>query len=440
MIFPEKWQIKTIDDIHRGFFDGPHATPTPSDDGPIFLGIKNITDSGHLDLSDIKHISESEYPKWTKRVTPKFGDIVFTYEATLNRYAIIPRGFRGCLGRRIALIRPNKNVIDTKYLFYYFFGNEWRRIVSENTISGATVDRIPLIKFPSFPILVPPLPTQKKIAAVLSAYDDLIENNARRIALLERMSEELYKEWFVRMRFPGHEKTRFVKGIPEGWLSDNLKLGDITVVVDCEHKTAPIQDEGIPSIRTPNVGKGYLQLDGVRRVSEETYHKWTRRAKPEYPDLILAREAPVGNVALLPKGLKVCLGQRTVLIRPDTNLISPEFLNFLLNSMNAYLVLLSTGATVGHLNVDDIRKLKLPFLPPLSLQNQFSTILEKTNSLIYNVTNKNQLLRQTRDRLLTRLISGKLSVEDRDIAFPRSMLEDEIVQAPLAQKTLEPIS
>jgi type I restriction enzyme S subunit len=86
------------------FYDGPHATPPPADEGPIFLGIKNMTEDGHLDLSDIRHISEADYSTWARRVEPRSGDIVFTYEASLHRYAVLPDGFRGCLGRRVALL------------------------------------------------------------------------------------------------------------------------------------------------------------------------------------------------------------------------------------------------------------------------------------------------------------------------------------------------
>src|SRR6185312_8749695 len=106
-------------------------------------------------------------------------DIVFTYEATLNRYAIIPEGFRGCLGRRMALIRPNPEKMDTRFLHFYFFTEPWRQVIATNTLSGATVDRIPLTNFPDFPVNVPPLEVQRQIAAILSAYDDLIGNNLR---------------------------------------------------------------------------------------------------------------------------------------------------------------------------------------------------------------------------------------------------------------------
>ena len=104
-------------------------------------------------------------------------------------------------------------------------------------------------------------------------------------------------------------------------------LNDVCeLVIDCEHKTAPIQETGYPSIRTPNIGKGRLILENVNRVSDEIYKKWTKRAVPQAEDLVLAREAPVGNIAIIPKNLKVCLGQRTVLIRADKRKVNPHYL------------------------------------------------------------------------------------------------------------------
>jgi type I restriction enzyme S subunit len=207
--------------LYAGLFDGPHATPKPSDAGPIFLGIKNVTEDGRLDFSDIRHISEDEFSAWTRRVEPSPGDIVFTYEATLNRYAIVPNGFRGCLGRRMALIRPDASKMDTRFLHYYFFTKHWRQVIAANMLSGATVDRIPLTKFPNFPVTLPGLPEQRRISGMLSAYDDLVANNLRRIKILEEMARALYREWFVEFKFPGCAKiprvTSAIGPLPEGW-------------------------------------------------------------------------------------------------------------------------------------------------------------------------------------------------------------------------------
>ena len=209
--------IGPIKDFVMGIFDGPHATPKVANDGPIFLGIKNVTPQGTLDFSAIRHVSEHEYPKWTKRVVPQENDIVFSYEATLHRYALIPSGFRGCLGRRMALVRPDPAKVFPRFLHYYFLTPSWRAIIEANVISGATVDRVPLTKFPEFQVQLPNLDIQKRIASILSAYDDLIENNRRRIRLLEQAARLLYREWFVHLRFPGHENTKIKNGIPEGW-------------------------------------------------------------------------------------------------------------------------------------------------------------------------------------------------------------------------------
>jgi len=170
--------------------------------------------------------------------------------------------------------------------------------------------------------------------------------------------------------------------------SQNVALNDICeLIVDCEHKTAPIQDTGYPSIRTPNIGQGVLILDGVNRVSEETYRKWTRRAIPQEDDLILAREAPAGNIGVIPKNIKVCLGQRTVLIRPKKDKFYSKYLAFLILSKKVQKQLLYhfTGATVQHINMKDIRAFKIYNLPSLNEQqkvvNGIDVILNETKKL-----------------------------------------------------------
>ena len=168
------------------------------------------------------------------------------------------------------------------------------------------------------------------------------------------------------------------------------------LIVDCEHKTAPTQETGYPSIRTPNIGRGRLILDGVNRVSEKIYREWSKRAIPQAEDLILAREAPVGNVAIIPENLKVCLGQRTVLIRPDKDKVCPMFLVYFMlgDAIQSRLLGHSTGATVNHLNMKDIRNLELPKLPPLSTQRKIAAVLSAYDDLIENNTRRIQILEE----------------------------------------------
>jgi len=167
-------------------------------------------------------------------------------------------------------------------------------------------------------------------------------------------------------------------------------------IVDCLHATAPTQAEGYPLVRTPNIGKGRLILDGVYRVSEETYEKWTQRAIPQANDLILAREATAGNVAIIKDGQEVCLGQRTVHLRPDPKQVDPDFLCYFLLAPQQRGTLLAgeTGVTAKHVNMKDIRRLPLVGLPDLELQHRIASILSAYDDLIENNRRRIQLLEQ----------------------------------------------
>ena len=174
-------------------------------------------------------------------------------------------------------------------------------------------------------------------------------------------------------------------------------------IVDCLHKTAPTQSTGFPSIRTPNVGRGRLLLDGVNRVSEVVYTEWTKRGVPEPDDLIMAREAPAGNVAIVKEGQTVCLGQRTVHLRPNREIVDPDFLCYYLLAPRQQGALLAgeTGATAGHVNMRDIRRLKLGALPTVPVQNKMGRILSAYDDLIENNRRRIALLEEAA-RLLYR--------------------------------------
>jgi type I restriction enzyme, S subunit len=206
------------------------------------------------------------------------------------------------------------------------------------------------------------------------------------------------------------------------------------LIVDCEHKTAPTQSEGYPSIRTPNIGRGYFLLDGVNRVSEETYRLWTRRAVPRAGDLIMAREAPVGNVAIIPPGLQLCLGQRTLLIRPDRTKIDPTFLNYFLNGPHVQGVIFAktNGATVAHLNMQDVRTLPLPQLPSPDEQRRIAEILSAYDALIENCQRRIRILEEMARKFSTSAIpqrseTKKLGEIAEDVRrnVPKGKLEKE---------------
>lgn len=171
-------------------------------------------------------------------------------------------------------------------------------------------------------------------------------------------------------------------------------------IVDCPHSTAPDEGKGYPLIRTPNVGKGRLDLNGVHRVSESVYKQRIQRGAPQANDLIFAREAPAGNVALVQENQTVCLGQRTVLIRPNVQKVNPQYLVYYLLSPKPQYELLGTanGATVAHVNLPAIRNLKIE-LPEKSVQDKIGTILVTYDDLIENNQKQIKLLEEAAQRL-----------------------------------------
>lgn len=158
---------------------------------------------------------------------------------------------------------------------------------------------------------------------------------------------------------------------------EQVTLQDVCeLIVDCPHTSAKDEGVGYPLIRTPNVGRGRLILTDVHRVSQDVYERRVSRAVPRQGDLILAREAPAGNVAIVPPGIEVCLGQRTMLLRPDSSFVVPEYLNYYLNApeQRDRMLRLANGATVSHINVADIRNMPVQ-LPSRGEQSKVAELL-----------------------------------------------------------------
>ncbi|MHC1753903.1 MAG: restriction endonuclease subunit S [Methanosarcina sp.] len=428
-----QWKTVPIKEVYVGLFDGPHATPKVSESGPIFLGIKNVGENGQLDFSDIRHISEEEYPRWTKRIEPKYGDIVFSYEATLNLYAIIPKGFRGCLGRRMALIRPDESKICGRFLFHYFFGKEWRNVIAQNTLIGSTVDRIPIAKFPNFPITIPPIPVQHKIASILSAYNDLIENNTKRIKILEKMAQIIYNEWFVKFKFPGHENVKMVESefgiIPEGWetkeYSELLKSytgGDWGVEEPDDKEMCPVKI--IRGTDFSDVFYGSKLNLPCRYISKSSLEK----RKLHKGDIIVENSV---NAQSRCTGKSLLITQ-SVLDRIGSDVIAASFCKvFRLNNANLASImylhlkhLYDTGkmgfyqnvATNGIGNFQAKRFVESESIPFPKGEKLLLYMLSCLNNIVSsNYAFRISTLCQMRDHLLPKLISGEIDVSELDI-------------------------
>lgn len=378
-----KWEKVAIKDICTGIYDGPHATPPLSDTGAIFLGISNFN-NGRLDFSDIRYISEDDLPKWTKRVIPQKNDIVFSYEATLNLYAIIPEGFRGCLGRRMALLRVDETKADYKFLYYYFYSDTWRATVNENIVLGATVDRIPLIKFPDFPVELPPLETQHRIADILSAYDDLIENDQKQIKLLEEAAQRLYKEWFVDLRFPGRENTKIVDGVPEGW-SRGLLKELISVNYGKDHKKAP--DDG----NIPVYGSGGL----MRKCNKSLFSGEA---------VLIPRKGSLNNIMYVDETFwTVDTMFYATMKQPHTAI----FVYFFVKAFDMYSM--NIGAAVPSMTTKILDAMDV-VIPDKETLEKFDKCAKTYFNKIKTLQGQNERLKIARNLLLPKLMNGKVEV------------------------------
>lgn len=379
-----KWEKVAIKDICTGIYDGPHATPPLSDTGAIFLGISNFN-NGRLDFSDIRYISEDDLPKWTKRVIPQKNDIVFSYEATLNLYAIIPEGFRGCLGRRMALLRVDETKADYKFLYYYFYSDAWRATVNENIVLGATVDRIPLIKFPDFPVELPPLETQHRIADILSVYDDLIENNQKQIKLLEEATQRLYKEWFVDLRFPGHENTKIVDGVPEGWSRTNI-------------------NEILTFHRGYDLTKNEMKAGRYPVVGSTTVIGYHNEFKIKGPGIVTGRSGSLGKYQFIWDNF---WPHNTSLYISDYKDHNIFFVYSLLQTVD--FASLNNGGAIPTLNRNVLSNIEV-IEPTDELQEMFAKIAEAQYRKIRDLEKQNNQLKMARDVLLPKLMSGEVEV------------------------------
>jgi type I restriction enzyme S subunit len=210
--------------------DGNHGEIHPKSEDFVNSGIPFIMASdinnGAVDYINCKFITKKQADNLRKGFA-KSGDVLLTHKATIGRTAIIKYDEQPyvMLTPQVTYYRVrDQQKLDRQYLRYFFEGPFFQDTLCLWASSGSTRAYLGITEQGKLPFVLPPINKQRKIAAIISAYDELIENNQRRIALLEKMAEEIYREWFVRLRFPGHEKVKIVKGIPEGWGFDKASM------------------------------------------------------------------------------------------------------------------------------------------------------------------------------------------------------------------------
>jgi type I restriction enzyme S subunit len=384
------------------------------DDDFKYIGLEHIEQQS-LRLSGFGNSSDTVS---TKKVF-KRGDILFGTLRPYFRKVVMPK-YDGVCSTDITVIRAKQNT-EQVFLWYLIATHEFINYAS-NISSGTRMPRANWKVLEKSKWLFPSFPVQHKIASILSAYDDLIENNNRRIKILEEMAQAIYREWFVNFRFPGHEKVKMVKSklgmIPEGW--EIKKLSELTAVITKGITPTTLgksfQEEGINFLKVESIDEnGHVIVDKLAKIDEET-HELLKRSQLQENDIIFSIAGAIGRTTVVPlRILPANTNQALAIIRPsDRFLANYLFLNisakdFIKFSLARVVQTAQANVSLGVLS-------SAPILLP------FHLILKKFDELIFpyrelgeNLQVKNLNLRKTRDLLLPKLISGEVDVEKLDI-------------------------
>ncbi|WP_279608108.1 restriction endonuclease subunit S [Burkholderia pyrrocinia] len=451
------WPRVRIGDVAE-IFDGPHATPTKTATGPIFLGISALN-RGRLDLSNTEHLSEEEFVKWTRRVTPKAGDVVFSYETRIGEAAIIPKGLRCCLGRRMGLVRTDSSKLDPHFFLYQYLGPAFQDFLASRTIQGSTVDRIALKEFPNFEIDLPPLAVQRQVAKVMADTDAKIDLSRRINQTLESMAQAIFKSWFVDFDpvkakitaiQEGRDPLRAAMSAISGKLEANLDSLPLEQYEQLIATAALFPDEmnasalgEIPrawafqaanSLTEVGIGKtpprkepqwftegegdwrwvsikdmganGVFQQRSSEFLTSEAVSRFNVRVVPDRT-VLLSFKLTIGRVAIS-DGPMVTNEAIAHFKLPNDAAISPEYLYLYLKGFD-YSTLGSTSSIADAVNSKTIREMPI-ILANRDLMDTFSKFVTPIFDEIRNRQNEIASLSATRDTLLPKLLSGEIEV------------------------------
>jgi type I restriction enzyme S subunit len=374
----------TIEEATDCLIDYRGKTPPKATSG-IRLVTAKVVKGGQIHDEPAEFIAADFYDEWMRRGLPKKLDVLLTTEAPLGEVAIIRDDARIALAQRIILLRAKPGLVDPYFLFYALqsdFGQgELKARSSGTTVLGIKQSELRQVRVPIFR-----LPVQRRIAGILSAYDELIENSQRRIRILETMARKLYREWFVHFRFPGHENHPRLPSplgeIPQGWKVK--KLGD---VIDLNYGKA-LKKEDRHEGNYPVFGSS-----GVVGTHDAALVKG--------PGIVVGRKGNVGTVFWCDEDFFVIDTAFFV-----TSSLPLRFLFYVLPTLN----FINSDAAVPGLSRNQAYTLEM-LVPPAALLQKFCEVADTFERQVATIQRQIQNLRRTRDLLLPRLLSGQIEVE-----------------------------
>lgn len=349
-------------------------------------------------LDGVNRVDEETYLAWTKRAVPQPGDLIVAREAPVGNVAIIPPGLSVCLGQRTVLVRPDAKKVDPQFLCYFMLGDYVQQRFKAAT-SGATVAHLNMRDIRGLPVpTLPALADQRRIASILSAYDDLIEVNRRRIAVLEEMARRLFEEWFVHFRFPGSAAN------------ESMPTASVDGLIDFD-----------PATRLPREGeKPFIPMTLLSTESSLIEsHEWREAgsgAKFINGDTLFARITPclengkTGLVRGLP-GVGVGFGSTEFIVMRGKR-AGPAFTYLLArhDAFRSHAQKSMSGATGRQRARTESVKTFSFASPPQALLDRFEAVTWPMLELVGQLGESNKRLAASRDLLLPRLIAGDLEV------------------------------
>ena len=320
---------------------------------------------------------------------------------TLGYSAIIPKSDSRIYlhNQRIGLVSFKNDICDSGYIYWLMRTREYQRTIA-NTSTGSTVHHTSPSKIYDYAFDAPDKATQYRIATILSRYDSLIENYQKQIKLLEEAAQRLYKEWFIDLRFPGHENTKIVDGVPEGWEKKSIaNLG--TYLNGFAFKPSDWQETGKPIIKIKEMGNG-ISTDTPRNNGERVPEKYLIKSG----DLLFSWSATL--MVIVWTGEEGWLNQHLFKVTPAQG-IGREFLLQSISKTIAEFSNLTTGSTMKHIQRN---KLEQVFVntPTSEIMNCYCRIAERQREQILNISSQINYLTEARNRLLPKLMNGEIEV------------------------------
>lgn len=390
-----KWEKVKLSEVTEYITDGDHQPAPKSDSGVLFVKIKDIQDN-RLTFDNALFVPQEYYNRLPKNRKAEYGDTLYTVVGSYGIPAFVNHNIPFCFERNIALLHPNNRVIP-KYLYYavnnpIFYGN------ANNIANGSAQKLIPLSKLAGMEISVPPIERQETIVNILSAYDDLIENNQKQIKLLEEAAQRLYKEWFIDLRFPGHENVKIVDGVPEGW--ERMVLSEVTSILKrgISPKYSVINQKCIRS--------SIMDISESRRQEKE--YVPTLNLQDSDTVICSTGTGTLGRVGRVYGDYpNTTFDSHVTLVRAKEN---PNYIYHVVKSQQEYLMGMGRGSTNQQELYRDVIERLVVLCPSQDILLKAERVLNAIHCKIKAVYLQNNLLVESRDRLLPKLMSGEIEV------------------------------